>query len=76
MEALGWLLLGLILGHAIGSKSLNQDNGFIARAQKGLKKGQTFSFVMSCYEEDDGDDDDGGNDDYVPVIPNSEHRFN
>lgn len=69
-----WLLLGLSLGFAIGALAPGRDDGFVARAQKYLKKGQTFTFTMSCFDHDD--DDDGGNDGFVPLIPVTEHRFN
>ena len=69
-----WLLFGLFIGFTIGALVPGRDDGFIARAHKELKKGQTFTFTMSCFAHDD--DDDGGDDDYIPLIPDREHRYN
>ena len=69
-----WLLFGLFIGFTIGALVPGRDDGFVARAHKGLKKGQTFTFTMNCFaHDDDGGEDD---DDCAPLIPDREYRFN
>ena len=74
MTAFLWLLLGLFIGFTIGALAPGRDDGFIARAQRYLKRGQTLTFTMSCFDHDN--DGGGGDDDLAPLIPDREHRFN
>lgn len=71
-----WLLVGLVLGFAIGALSPGREKpreeDFMSRVQSRLKNGEVFTITMSQY----GDDDDDGDDEDFPLsLPDRETAF-